>query len=204
MAEADILELAIVGTLRGQQVVTTHCFVQKSVTSGFLGLDLVNEWSTGAKAAYLGAVSNDLTISLLRASDIKPGTAMRYELPLASANQGLELANALPNQVSATITWQTNLKGRSYRGRTFMPAVPSDWAGESVLTATAVTDYTAYANTMMTLFGPTGSSTNFQLAVVSRYLNKVERPQPVATVVRSFVLRTVFSTQRRRKPGVGA
>lgn len=204
MSEADILELVVEGTYDSNQIINTFGFLQKSATAGFLGPTLITEWMAGAKTQYLAALASGVTLNSYRVSDVVPGGAARAETFPSSANTSNGGVSVQAQQVATLIGWQTSRAGRSYRGRTYLGPVPGVYATQSRLIAAGVTAYAAFVSAMLGVFGPAGSSANFQFAVISRVQNGAVLGVPIATGITSGIARTVLATQRRRRIGVGA
>jgi len=202
MAELDLYTLTIRGTLFGNQIVNSWGFMQISTTAGFLGQALIDEWQAACLTQYQGCSSQLATYDLLSARSIVPDSHVVVEESLTGIT-GAVSGEVSPNQVAGVITWRTALAGRSYRGRTYIPALPQSYVVSGLLSATGLGNYNTFRTAMMTAFAATGSSTNFRLGVISRVADGVARPTPLIQVVTSSVVRTIPGTQRRRRLGVG-
>jgi hypothetical protein len=116
-----------------------------------------------------------------------------YTTPSAGVSGGHNTGNALPNAVSAVVAWQTGLKGRSKRGRSYLMTPNSDQVvdvrGQTPTTAfiTALqAAATAFISDLASL-----PNEQLQLVVLSRKLGTV---QNVITARADALLHT----QRRR------
>lgn len=204
MAANDLYSLSATGALYGSQVVNVWGFRQFSSIPGFMGQVLIDEWQASCQTAYTGCFPTDVVLNMLRARAVWPDTHQVAEEAVSSGGGGMLTGDAGPNQVAAIITWRTALAGRAYRGRTYLPGISTGHLIDGQLNSTYLSGLNGFIIAMMGAFGPSGSSTNFQLVVISRWLNKVERPNPIGTQVTAGVPRSIPGTQRRRRIGVGA
>jgi hypothetical protein len=204
MAELDLYSLSVHGTLNGNDVVNVWGFLQKSTLNGFQGQLLIDEFQAGVFNAYRGIISNFVTFNFLRCRSLPPDPIQLAEEALPGGTLGLAAGDPEPNQVAQIVTWRTSLAGRAYRGRTYVPGLPDGAVSAGLITSGHLSGVTTFVNTMLSTFGPAGSSTNFQLVIISRWLNKVERPTPVGTPVTVGVPRNIPGTVRRRRIGVGS
>src|SRR4029453_13582565 len=69
----------------------------------------------------LYAVSSFYSVDSLLVEDVKPGTAASYESSFTAVS-GADTGDPLPPQCASVFSLRTGLKGRSYRGRFFLPA----------------------------------------------------------------------------------
>lgn len=204
MSENDIYTITLDGVLLNNQVNCVFGFVQTSVTGGFIGQALIDEFQAMVLPSFLACCASGVVINTIRCHDIVPGTSAAAEETLSANNVGTVSGQVLPSQVASLVTWTTNRSGRSYRGRTYLPgpsvsvlAPAGTWLGAHV------TAMTAFRNALLTNFGPT-SSGSFRFGIISRWNNKVERPVPVITHVTNGIIRNTPAVQRRRRLGVGA
>lgn len=104
------------------------------------------------------------------------------------------VAQCMPFDDSAVITWLTGFRGRSFRGRTSLP--PFDEAGHTgngVIDAGTLTLMTDFGNAAM-LIAATGAHAQWTLVIRSRILS-------ISTPVVSFTAAGIFGSQERRKLG---
>lgn len=135
--------------------------------------------------------------------DILPGTRATYTntfTPVAGGDTGTDL---LPGQNTLVVTWRTGSKGRSYRGRTFLPFfLEGSQAGGAFLSG--YTNAAAgWALALKNMYGSGGTDGDWRLVIISRYHNKVKRVTPVATQVTDYAVRNTVYSQRRRQLGRG-
>lgn len=155
-----------------------------------------------ASGGLMYAMANSWQSTNLHVQDVKPGTLATY-IRSYTAVVGRLAAESLPPQCCSVLSLRTALKGRSYRGRIYLPGLPETYDTAGALTATAVTDIGTIITNLLGVFGPAGTNGDWRLGVISRYLNKVKRAVPVITQVTSASLDAYVMSQRRRVAGVG-
>jgi hypothetical protein len=110
---------------------------------------------------------------------------------------GVGTSASMPNNVSCAIAWRTDLRGRSFRGRTFHIGLPESFATNNRLTIGAetsmATDYTA-------LLSAVSAVTGAQLVVFSKQHNKAALNPGVTHVITHVSINTVLDSQKRRLP----
>lgn len=114
---------------------------------------------------------------------------------------GAVASPSLPQMVAAICTFQTDSRGRSYRGRNYVPGVPT-----SVETSTGIVTGT-YAGSVATAFADLSdveAATGTTHVVVSHYADHAARAAGVTTPVVSYRGAQALKTQRRRSIGHGA
>lgn len=187
--------------------VNTFGFAARQPVAGDDLLALANAFRTAliknTSGGLLYGANNGVSCSTIRVEDVKPGTVATYESTTAAV-VGASATEMLPPQVAVIYTLSTLVKGRSYRGRFYLPGPTEEDAGAGTLTGAAVTKYQTIPTNMLAVFGPSGSNADWQMVVISRYLNHVKRGTPVGTAVTAITIDTVLRTQRRRVSGVGA
>lgn len=197
MALGDVWRLSLVGLWSGvdQGVVTLH-FKDISGTAEFASL--ASSIKTGLLTSLKSqqpAVWSWTHIAGLTENTI-PKVTDEYStgFPLVGTNVATE---PLPQMDAAIVSWRTGYAGRSYRGRSYLPAFCEGAQTQGYLVAGTVTALTGYLDTFLALYGVGGTDTNWQLGIWSDKL-------AVFTPVTSYLLRSTMGTQRRRRPGVGS
>jgi len=150
----------------------------------------------------LYAVSSFYSVDSLLVEDVKPGTAASYESSFTAVS-GADTGDPLPPQCASVFSLRTGLKGRSYRGRFFLPATSETNQANGAVIGAYTTKLNTISAQLLAVFGPAGTNGDWRLGVISRYLNKVQRTTPVCTQVTSISIDPVLHTQRRRVYGVG-
>jgi hypothetical protein len=106
----------------------------------------------------------------------------------------------LPNNAALVVTQYTDQRGRSFRGRNYIPGLPqSDLEDPSHVTPTQAADWAAvWADLFSTM--TTGGYTP---VVTSYSFNKVPRTTAVSTPISSVAANNELDSQRRRLAGRG-
>jgi len=198
---ANCAEVVCQGTLASQDVLLTNG-VRKA--SPFAGTDLDDiadifaNWLTGT---LLPILCDDLSMIFVKVSDLttqfSPVAVSVTGLPATGSVSG----SPLTNNVAAVISYKTAQRGRSFRGRNYVPGAPvGSLQTATELTSTFVTNLVAaYAGLGVSL-----ASANFDHVVLSRQENNVIRTTGVATLIQDYIGRTALGTQRRRVIGHGS
>lgn len=114
---------------------------------------------------------------------------------------GEVVAESLPNNVSYTITFLTAQRGRSFRGRNYVPGLTIDHVVSNTITPATRTALLAFYETLQAAIVSSG----YTMVVVSRVSGGVERTTGVTTPIIGFTtFDTTVDSQRRRLPGRGS
>lgn len=146
--------------------------------------------------------SPDVALTEIVLTDLSTQNAPGRSLAISPAEGGTNVSagEALPNNVSLCVSFRTNLRGRSFRGRNYLPPLPEQLVdGNTVLPATVAAIVDAYE---AFLAGVTGVGLTW--VVVSRFSNGAPRVTGLATEVTSVIVTDpTVDSQRRRLPGRG-
>jgi len=197
----DCAEVVIKGSLAAQSAFLTLGFTK---AGGYSSTDLqdladgVANWVTGDLLTFL---VDDLSIAEVVATDLSSDSA-----PVAVSTVGLPASGAItgvpvPNNVALVVSFKTAARGRSFRGRNYVPSCRAD----SMVNSTQFT--TAYAGdiqgayeAMALTLGAIGNTH----VVLSRFHDNTPRVTGVATPVTAYLGRQAVGTQRRRVIGHGS
>jgi len=138
---------------------------------------------------------DSITVTDLRVLD-GPQFDSANDLPVA----GRDSANPLPLQVAALISWGTSHRGRSYRGRTYIPGFTETFANG----AHVITDALDSLGDFRDLIVAPGGHT---FGVISRYEpnpspppSSVLRDPGMINEITDGTVHSLWKTQRRRAP----
>ena len=106
---------------------------------------------------------------------------------------------ALPNNVTVAIKWLTELRGRSYRGRTYIPCLTESLVAGNHLSEDGLTLSAFFASSLMDAINVAGRD----LCIVSYCNDHTWRTEGVTTPVTAFSVNEVLDSQRRRLPERG-
>jgi len=155
---------------------------------------LTDAWESGAMADYLACLSSVYSIETLSVRGVTHATA-GFDLTVVGA--GAIAGEVAPTQTSALINLRTAKFGRSFRGKTYLPALAESAVSNGSITPTEVGLIDAYMLSAGTIVSASPVVASFTLGVWSRELLEMN-------LVTGHFVSQFAATQRRRKPGVGA
>lgn len=135
-----------------------------------------------------------IRITLLTTST-SPGIEYSSGLPIAGT---FNTSASSPNNVTLAVKWITGLRGRSYRGRTYIPGLAQAFTVGNQISAGMLTAYnTAYQALL------SGLLAGWTFGVNSQYASKLPRGTAVFTPITGFTIETNVDSMRRRLTGRG-
>jgi len=146
-------------------------------------------------------LSNDVALTSIIARSLESINAPSIEFDDTMPIVGSASTNGpiLPHNVTVAIKWTTGLRGRSYRGRTYHPALYEGQVVGSIVDAGELTQLVDGYSALI----PALAAEGYTLVVYSRYANKLERATGVCTPITNCSADDVVDSQRRRLPGRG-
>jgi hypothetical protein len=154
-----------------------------------------NWWNTNMKTKCNSAVSLDRIRGRALDTDHSPAVEVTDGMPIV----GNSTFQAMPNNVTVAVKWQTGLSGRSYRGRTYHIGLTEEHVSANEVTPGAIAALTTAYNALLTAV----NETPYSLVVLSRYSGNQPRETAVATEIDGVAIDTFIDSQRRRLPGRG-
>jgi len=195
------VQLEILFTWDGQYCETVLHYTKEA---GFDNDDMVDlaEYIT----AWIGSdwdtlMSNTITFIGLRLTDMTSETGTVIDYGTGFPIQGFVVSPSLPNNVALVVTKRTLLRGRSYRGRVFVPGLSEGNVTGNVVNPAHVAAVIAALEDIRIVPVTSGQ---FEMSVASRYADKQPRAVGVVTGVSAFTSDGVVDSMRRRLPGRGA
>jgi len=197
---ADCAEVVCQGSMASQAAYLTLGFLKPGgINSGDLETlaDTVADWLADELAPLQQA---GMTWSQVQATDLNtqfsPVAVSASSLPVSGGVSGA----ALTNQVAMVMSFKTAKRGRSFRGRNYIPSIPpGDIVSTTAWTSAALTAFkSAYLN-MANQIGLQG----WTHVILSRQENGVRRTTGVNEPVTDYIPRAAIGTQRRRIIGHG-
>ena len=161
-----------------------------------LAAAIEDHWAASMRWAF-GA---GITLKLIRVTNLSEQNAPSIEHPVTKSPQGVEAAEMLPLNCCVQVGLKTNYRGRSYRGRVFLPGQVETWSSGSYWSQAHIDSVALTMGEMLshpTTVGPA------VLCVASRVHNGVERAKGVLTAVTDIIVSRTVTSQRRRLPGRG-
>jgi hypothetical protein len=191
----------------GQQVENTLWFEATGAPTVPSMSDLADQLILWWIANYAPQTSIALQLVEVVISDQTTAASPQVSVAAPAGTIGAVVSDALPNNVSLTVSFRTPLRGRSFRGRNFVVGIPESVATASHLSVAYVAGWqVAYAQ----LKSDIDAVGDFVWVVVSRFSgvdgagDPIPRAAGVTTPVTNVVvIDDVVDSQRRRLPGRG-
>jgi hypothetical protein len=157
----------------------------------------VSTWFRGSLAALLADDwTAERTVGVDLTSNIGPRSEISFTTPGGVAGE------AVPNNVAACVSFRTGGRGRSARGRNFVPALPGSLVTLNTLDPAFISDLIGVYDELK---GPGTFLVGWQWVVVSRFTAGAPRvagvPMPVTEVV---MVGDKVRSMRSREVGHGA
>lgn len=195
MAANDIWRLSMVGdwSATEQAVVTAHVkFLSGAATfdgaAAYFKTNLLDLLKTLQSNGWNWRYVNGITVN------VNPPQSGTYitGFPLT----GTQASDSLPYTTALVTSLRTNYAGRSYRGRMYIPALSENSNAAGRCIQATVNSVQTYFEDLVAALGYGGSNADYQWGVYSRLLSQF---YPFTAPV----VREVWGTVRRRRPGVG-
>lgn len=157
----------------------------------------IQTWFVGSLLPFL---SVNLTLREVYVTDISSETGPTTTITPLTPEAGGSDAESMPGNVSACVSFRTNARGRSGRGRNYVPGIPDNKVTINTLDSSFADQLvTAYAE----LLSPeTNGGTEW--VVVSRRHNNADRVAAlVQPIVNVLMTDNTVDSQRKRLPGRG-
>ncbi len=196
----NVAKVAIVGGYAFQEVVNTLYF-EASAGWGLGDLhnlcEAVHDWWS---LNLPDELSQDFGLFEIQAYSLESDSAPSFVLAVTPTEYGLVAGQGCPTNAALVVSFRTDLRGRSYRGRNYLSGIPvsrvqSETDVNATMQAGALSAYEGLAAVETTM------SCNH--VVVSREHNGVKLSTGVATVVTSYTCDSKLDSQRRRLSGRG-
>lgn len=191
----------VVATLNSQTVENTLWFEGSGAWTGTSLATLCAEVSSWWVAEIIPYLSSQYIMTVVRASDQASQTGPTANDASDAGTAGsITTGEALPNNVTCTVSFRTELRGRAYRGRNYMAGFRS-----SMLSATNTLSSTIAVNWIGGYTALSGAVTvnDATHVVVSRYPKTGPRVTGITTPVSVYLVDQTLDSQRRRLPGRG-
>jgi len=197
---ADCAEVVIQGETASQAAYLTLGMLHPG---GIIGTDLqdladvVADWVVNTLLTNLYA---GFSVNSVKATDLNTVAS-----PIAVSTTGLPASGgvggaSLTNQNCFVMSFKTALRGRSYRGRNYIPGIPpAGLATPTTFSGAEVTAQQAAYAALATQIAVIG----WQHVILSRFNGGSVRTVGVATPVTTYIGRVAIGTQRRRVIGHG-
>jgi len=182
----NIAQVQVHGTIDGQLTINNTYWQLDGGTITAINLaSLVASVSNWAANSLAPLLAEDWQTIQVVGLDLSVENGFRVEQGVA-ANGGVS-GEAAPNNVACCISFRTGLRGRSYHGRNYVPAIPNSLIDLNALAPTFLADLSSAYSTMI---GLGGFSAGWQWGVLSR----VQGGVPLGVAVLNPIINTTFSS----------
>lgn len=147
------------------------------------------------RKTYLQPITNtELVATSVNVYDLTSASAP-VTTTLATAPTAGATASDIPAQAAQVVSFRTTLRGRSYRGRNYVPGLtaPALQDTRTFTAATTASVLAAYAALPAAM-----ATAGYGHVVLSRYSGNAPRSTGVSTLVNTYTAATRVDTQRRR------
>jgi len=201
IAVPDVAQVEMVYNWNGQKVQNVlHYYFPTGYNAALLNnlaVAVKDKWIAQLKAEMATQISL-IEVKAIDLSDINGPTAtISSGLPSAGTKAG----TTMPNNVTCVITKRTALRGRSFRGRIYMPGLIFQQTNLNDLAAGVGATLVTKWSTFMTVTDALAN--DHVLGVISRYTNNAPRATGIFTLVTHMTTGGVLDSLRRRLPGRG-
>lgn len=176
-----------------------YFFASGPITGGTL-FDLVGAVSSWVTGTFAPLLSDDWSCFRVRAVDLGTATGPTSEAALTIT--GGVSGEANPNNVAACVSFRTEQRGRSARGRNYVPGIPGTLVTLNTLDSGFIQDLIdAYS----ALIGPGDFVTGWQWVVLSRVTAGAPRANGIGIPITNVVtVGNSVRSMRSREIGHGA
>lgn len=145
--------------------------------------------------AMMGNFTSGYIFREVHAVDLTSATGPIATVTLGAGTAGGNGADNEPGNVAFCLSLRTASRGRSFRGRVFLPAIRSSETTDNHLSSTRISGFITAMETIMTEM----LAADWTLVIASRRHNGIDRTAGVATAVTSVLaVDDRIDTQRRR------
>lgn len=198
----DTAEVLLFYTLNGQQMMNTLYF-SKSGGWDSTSLQVLADaaWDHWATSVMID-LGDGLVLTGTRALDLSSATGPVAE-HTQSLNGSITDSPELPQNCAFAIKFTTAQRGRSFRGRIYLPGITTARQVSTGILSTSAAD--AFLEDVTGAIGDIATEASCEHVVVSRFTGGSPRVTGVATPVTGISYTdTNLDSQRRRLPGRGA
>lgn len=196
----NTLQANIRYTLDTQQIENVLNFGFPAGTFTESSADIWDALNTAWWAVMRVQLSNQLVNIETYMVDLTSQIGATATFPAFTNPDGNINAQSMPNQTAFCITHRTANRGRSFRGRTYVPGLAKTNVNQNTVDVSVCNGLRDAFNNFRDLMQVAGTP----LVIVSRRVNKAPRTTGLATPVTECLYRDRFvDSQRRRSPGRG-
>jgi hypothetical protein len=189
------IEVKAIGDQNGIPVVNVwHVDNGATVTDADLG-DVADAVETWFKTYPLPYMHNSYTLNQVVATDVSAAGGHQVVNNLTSANVGGNSSDPANAAAAVVYSWRSARIGRSFRGRTYIGALPAVSLEDAQnVTSGIVTAYATHAANLIDAIAALGKT----LVILSKYANGVARVVGLMTEIIGVIVDSVVDSQRKR------
>lgn len=188
------------GILDGQRVENTLYFrtpADPTLADAAALADALEAWWQGVFPNWL---TTQFQLREIYITSLISPTAFTYSMTPGTPNTGVNTTEAVPNSVALCVSFRTEQRGRSARGRNYVAGLDGSYLTLNTWTAGIIT---AVQTAYQSLIG-VAADAGAEWVVVSRYTNNAPRTLGQALpVINATIVDNIADSQRRRLPGRG-
>jgi|ERR1700675_815579 len=198
MAAGDIVQLRTEVAFGQILALSSLHFIAKTSTATWADR-IADKWIDDVAPFFVAFLSPQASHGQVELHDVIGSEHHRTFIDIIPALTGGLGGDAAPGQVAPKVTWYVDGSHRSQRGRSFLAGIAADQIdGARRINGDVDTLMRAWADTVMGLWGPSGTESGAQLVILSRQLNGAPRVPLVGNPVIEYSVQSVLGTQRRR------
>jgi hypothetical protein len=197
----NAVQVSMIFDYFGQQVVNVfNVQVPVAVTGTIRGIIagiFATWWSNNQKPLHVA----DMKLVRVKVTSLDAANSPSLELNITPPEAGTSGSTDSVSGSAVVITHRTALRGRNYRGRTYLAGWPEGQRTNNVQMVLS------YLTSCITSFGALVSAittAGYSLVVLSKMVNKAYRGTALTTAVTGFTADTFIDSQRRRLGGRGS
>lgn len=196
----NTIRLAVYFGQDGQNMANIYHYIVDETPDATTALDLAETfketWDANVRSLVANTVTLNRIVATIMENENDPSVEYTTGLPMAGGNS----EPALPNNVSVAVRWNTNFRGRSFKGRTYHIGLTETQVTGNTISAGIISNLLTAYGELMTLPVDVGPAV---LGVASRVSHGLPRTTGVITPVTSVFINSIVDSQRRRLPGRG-
>lgn len=156
-----------------------------------------------AENTLFAHVSDELHLNQVLTTDLTSGEGGQFTYAPDATTEGAVTGSMLPNEVAFCVSLHTASRGRSARGRMYIPAIPvSLTVDANNLTTVAAGNY---VSDVQALISDLTEGTRFPVIVSYIHDGAPRVGGPVFfPIISAAATDTILDSQRRRRPGIGS
>jgi hypothetical protein len=196
----DTLAVDVIYEQLGQRVENTLYFESPGGWTGAQVADWLDQLRTLIEEDLLPLLHAGLQLVQLVGTLLDAVDSLSITLNVSPPVAGSGSGDSLPNNVTYTVQFKTASRGRSFRGRNYVPGIPDTQVTGNQIESAFRTGILDFYSTLLAL----ASSNSFIWVVVSRFHNLAPRTTGVTTpIIEVATADANLDSQRRRLTGRG-